>query len=278
MKYKIVADSCCDITKEMEEKLNVTIVPLTIEIDGIRYVDNEELNINELISAMRKSPNIPLTSCPSPNDYMETFKGEEDNIFVITLSGELSGSYNSAVLARDMYLEENEHKNIHIFNSYSACAGEALMALRLKELIDEGKDFDTIVKEMSNNVDDMKTLFILDKLDNLKKAGRLSYVKELIANALNIKLILGSNQEGTIKYYKKARGSKALGKMVDLMGEVGTVASNKALAIAHCNAYEKAVQLKEKIQEIYSFKEIIIVPTRGISTIYANEGGIVIAY
>lgn len=278
MKFKIIADSCCDLTKEMEKEIDVTIVPLTIEIDGVRYVDDDTLNIDDFLKVMRKSPNLPLTSCPSPNDYMEQFKGEEDNIFVITLSSELSGSYNSAVLAKEMYLEENEHKNIHIFNSYSACAGEALIAIRLRELIDEGKDFDTIVREMSEKIDDMQTIFVLEKLDNLKKAGRLSLVQELLINALNIKLILGSTNEGAIKSLKKARGSKALGKMVDLIGDFGTVTANKVLAIAHCNAYEKALQVKEKIQSIYPFKDVVIVPTRGISTTYANEGGIVLAY
>lgn len=278
MKFKIIADSCCDLTKEMEKEIDVTIVPLTIEIDGVRYVDDDTLNIDDFLKVMRKSPNLPLTSCPSPNDYMEQFKGEEDNIFVITLSSELSGSYNSAVLAKEMYLEENEHKNIHIFNSYSACAGEALIAIRLRELIDEGKDFDTIVREMSEKIDDMQTIFVLEKLDNLKKAGRLSLVQELLINALNIKLILGATNEGTIKSFKKARGSKALGKMVDLIGDFGTVTANKVLAIAHCNAYEKALQVKEKIQSIYPFKDVVIVPTRGISTTYANEGGIVLAY
>lgn len=278
MKFKIIADSCCDLTKEMEKEIDVTIVPLTIEIDGVRYVDDDTLNIDDFLKVMRKSPNLPLTSCPSPNDYMEQFKGEEDNIFVITLSSELSGSYNSAVLAKEMYLEENEHKNIHIFNSYSACAGEALIAIRLRELIDEGKDFDTIVREMSEKIDDMQTIFVLEKLDNLKKAGRLSLVQELLINALNIKLILGSTNEGAIKSLKKARGSKALGKMVDLIGDFGTVTANKVLAIAHCNAYEKAMQVKEKIQSIYPFKDVVIVPTRGISTTYANEGGIVLAY
>lgn len=278
MGFKLVVDSCCDLTQEMVEKMNATIVPLTIELDGERYIDDDTFNVEKYVELMKNSPSLPLTSCPSPNDYMEQFKGDEENIFVVTLSGELSGSYNSAVLGKEMFLEENKHKNIHIFNSCSATSGEVLIAIRLDELIKEGKDFNTIVDIMTKEVEEMQTLFILERLDNLKKAGRLSLVQELLVNALNIKLILGSTKEGNIKAFKKARGTKALTKMVELIGEAGEVNPNKILVISHCLAYDRALQVKEKAQEMYNFRDIIIVPTRGISTNYANEGGVVIAY
>ena len=125
----------------------------------------------------------------------------------------------------------------------------------------------------------MKTFFILESLDNLMKAGRISKIMGHIASALSIKPIMGGDENGTIKLIEKVRGSKrAFKRLVEVIGEQGEGFEDKILGIAHCNALDKAEELKKRIEEKYKFKEIIIVETAGLSTAYANDGGIIIAF
>lgn len=279
MKYKILADSSCDITDDMKRAMDATLIPLTMEVDGIRYVDDEHLDVSDYIAKMNASPVSPKSSCPSPDDYMNEMNVEAEGVFVVTLSSELSGSYNSAKLGADLFLEDHPDKKVHVFDSRSACAGEAAIALKLQECIESGMAFEEIETTVEAYITEMKTIFILEKLDHLEKAGRLSLLKATIANVLNIKLILTATDEGTIKMMDKARGTKkALSRMVELIGEVGKVSSDKILVIAQCNALDRANEVKELVQKTYNFKDVLIVATRGLSSNYANVGGIVLAY
>jgi DegV family protein with EDD domain len=279
MKYKIIGDSCCDVTQEMKERCNIAIAPLSLSLDGEEFIDNDNLDINEYLKKVANSPNVPKSACPSIYDYLEQFKGEQEWVFGVTLSSELSGSYNSAINAKEMFLEENRDKKAHIFNSRGASSMEVLIALKISELANAGKDFETIVEEVEAFIEEGKVLFVLDNIDTLEKNGRMSIMKAKIIRALNLKLILKGTQEGSIDMMGKARGiNKALKKMVHDMEKLGTISKNKTVAIAHCNAKERAEFVKNLIEEAYNFKEIIIVATKGISSTYANEGGVIIAY
>lgn len=155
---------------------------------------------------MKASPSSPKSACPSPDDYLKEFNGG-DNVFAVTISAELSGSYNSAELAKRLYLEENK-KDIEVINSRSASVGQTLIVMKIKELISEGYSFRSIVEKVNAFRSDMKTKFVLESLDNLKKSGRLSNIKALVANVLNIKPIMGATPEGTITKIDQARGIK----------------------------------------------------------------------
>jgi len=278
MAVKIVADSCCDLNEKLKEMLVVKHVPLTIQIDGEEYIDDASLNTNELIRKMKESENSPKTSCPPPNDFMKAYEGE-DSVFVVTLSSALSGSYNSAVLAKNMVLEEVSNKFIHVFDSFSASVGETLISMKIFELAKKNYDNLQIVEKVNEYIKEMKTLFVLESLENLVKAGRLSKVKGKIASMLSIKPIMGSTDEGNIKMVESIRGSKkALRRLVEVVGEQGEKLESKILGISHCNCLEKAIEFKEEIEKRYNFKDIIIVETAGISTVYANDGGIIIAF
>ena len=206
--------------------------------------------------------------------------GEAENIYVVTLSGKLSGSYNSAVLAANLYNEEHEDakKNIHVFNSKSASIGETIIGLKCQEYEEAGFSFEEVCEKTEEYISSMNTFFVLETLETLKKAGRLSNLKAFVANTLNIKPVMGSTKEGSIQQLSQARGmKKALSKMVDDMMAATKDCENRVLAIAHCNCPERAQYVKECIEKIANFKEILIVNTAGVSSMYANDGGVILA-
>mgnify|MGYP001059112928 CR=1 FL=1 len=277
MKFKIVADSSCDLNKELKEKLGIGLVPLKIDVESRTFVDDSSLEIDKLLDAMKKSKEPIRTSSPSPGDFLKQYeKGE--NVFVVTLSSALSSTYSNAVLAKNIALE-NSNKFIHVFDSLSASIGETLISLKIFDLIQENFSPTDIVKKVEEYIKEMKTFFILESLENLMKAGRISKVMGSIASVLSIKPIMGDDGDGTIRLVEKVRGSKrAFKRLVEIIGEEGDRLDDKILGIAHCNALSKAEDLKRMIEEKYKFKEIIIVNTAGLSTAYADDGGIIIAF
>jgi len=278
MDYKIVADSSCDLNEELKKKLNISLVPFKIDVEDKTFVDDEDMDTIELINAMKNSPNPIRTSCPSPGDFVKEFK-ESDNIFVITISSKLSGTYNAAVVAKEMIQEEYPEKFIHVFDSKSASIGETLIALKIKEAIDKGLNNMEVVEEVEKYINKCTTYFILESLDNLIKNGRISRTKGLIANVLNLKPIMGSTEDGEIKLVENVRGTKkAFKRLVEIIGESGVKFEERILAISHTNALEKAEGLKRDIESKYRFKEIILVKTAGLSSGYAYDGGIILVY
>jgi len=280
VKFKILADSCCDLNEELKKKLKISLVPFKIDVDDKSFIDDENLDTNKLIEAMKASPNPIKTSCPSPGDYLERYRDADvDNIYVITISKNLSGSYNSAVLAKNILEKDEPHKRVHVFDSKSASVGETLVALKIHELIEEKFSHSEIVEKVEKYIKEMKTFFILESLDNLIKNGRISKTKGLIANVLNLKPIMGSDGDGNIELVESVRGTKkAFKRLVELIGEKGEKLEEKVLAISHANALEKALELKEEIKQRYNFKDIILVKQAGLSTAYANEGGIILVF
>lgn len=278
MSYKIIGDSCTDLPPELKKDSDIVLVPLSIQIDNYNILDDETFNQIDFLKKMGESPNCPKSSCPSPDAYMEHFGGEED-IYVITLSSNLSGSYNSAILAKKLYLEENAMKNIAVIDSCSASVGQTLIAMKIKELYKEGKKFVEVVKEINEFRDNMNTKFVLESLETLRKNGRLSNLKAIICSALNIKPVMGATKEGTICKLDQARGiDKALKLMVDMILKDAVNSEEKCLGIAHCNNIDRAEFVKREIESRIKFKKIFITDTAGISTLYANDGGIIVSY
>ena len=255
MTIQILADSCCDLNEKIKEKYKIKIVPLKIFVDDKEFVDDETLNKEELIESMQRDNDSPKTASPSPQLFIEKFKDAEES-FVLTLSSKLSGTYQNANLAKSMILEEVNDKFIHVFDSLSASAGETIISIKIGELVEKGLEKNKIIERVNDYIDQMKTMFVLDSLDNLIKAGRLSKVKGKIASFFNIKPIMGSNGKGEIKLLEKTRGSKrALNKLVNLIGEQGEDLDQKIIGIAHCKALEKAEKLKKDIKNKYNFNE-----------------------
>ncbi len=277
MSAKIVADSSCDLNEELRKGMNISIAPLTLQIDDKIYIDDKDIDIIELMKSMRNSKNTPKTACPSPQSFLDLYKGEE-SIFVVTLSSALSGTYRSAKLAKQMFLEEVGNKFIHVFDSMSASIGETLVSLKISELIKRKCAEIEIVEKVNTYIKEMKTFFILETLDNLVKTGRITNLAAKVSSALSIKPIM-KEDKGHIKLHEKVLGAKrAFKRFVETIEEHGNNIEDKVLGIAHCNCIEKAIRFKEEVLKKYKFKDIIIVSTAGLSTVYANEGGLIIAF
>ena len=253
-------------------------MPLTIRVGSHTIVDDDTFDQGELLWRMKESETAPQSACPSPMQYLEAFDCGADDLYVVTLSALLSGSHNAAAQARSIWLEDHPGANVHIFNSCSASAGEVLVALKIQELAQSGMDFTTVVDQVSRYINEMQTYFVLETLDNLRKAGRLTRVQSIVTGALHIKLLMGATPEGEICKKGQAMSVKqALNKMVALMADdlkhVG-----KRLSIVHCNCLERAFYVKELAMKQCRFDEILVSDTGGIAPMYANDGGIVVAY
>ena len=277
MSYKIIGDSCTDLTDEMKKEGFVSLVPLTLSIEGEDFIDDETFDQKVFIDKMKASPECPKSACPSPERYMREFEGEEE-CYVVTLSGKLSGSYNSAVLARSMYLEEHPEAKIEIVDSQSASCGQMLIALKIRELKEKGLSFEEVQKKITEFRDNMKTKFVLESLENLRKNGRLTNMTAMICNVLSIKPVMAA-KEGEIIKIDQARGTnKALLRMIDYIVEDAKDVTFKTLGISHCNNRERAEFVKQEILKRVPFKECVIVNTAGVATLYANDGGIIVSY
>lgn len=276
--YKIIIDSCGELSEEMKTDDHFCSVPLELEIDGARIIDDDTFDQADFIRRVNASKKGPKSSCPSPERYMEAFEGEEENVYGVTLSANLSGSYNSAMLAVNLYKDEHSgNKNLHIFNSCSASVGETLIGLKVKECEEAGMSFEEVVKTVDAYIAEQNTFFVLESLETLRKAGRLSNIKAIVASTLNIKPVMGATPEGTIRQLSQARGmKKALSKMIQEMVAVTKNCENKILAIAHCNCPDRAQYVKGLVEQVAKFRDIIVVDTRGVSTMYANDGGIIL--
>ena len=278
MGFTIIVDSCCDLTPEMRTDPVFRVIPLTIRVEGQDYVDDDQLDTGLLLCAMRESQGPSSSNCPAPGDYLDAYRAAAGDIYVVTLSALLSGSHNSARQAAALFREEQPERNIHIFNSCSASAGEVALALKLRELAGSGLDFQEVVRQTDRTIREGNTLFVLENLDNLKKNGRLTRVQAMLTGALRIKLVMGSTPEGEIcKHAQALSVRQALSKMVELIcGDEHH--RGKTLVIAQCLCPERAQRLKELVEKSCDFSRILVTATRGLSSYYANTGGIVAAY
>ena len=278
----ILADSCCDLSPELLKKTQAKIAPLTITIDDTHYVDDGTVDIPPYLAAMKASKNPVRSACPSPDLYAEDTRATEGDCFIVTLSAKLSGSHNAASLGVQLAQEDMPEKKVHVFDSESASAGETYIALMIHDLIAAGKSFEQIVELVEEKIRSMHTLFVLDSLDNLVKNGRISRTVALLANVLSIRLLMSDDGHGAIKNISKARGIKgALGQMVETCRKhtEGLAAASQRLVISYCNCPERARQVRDMIREkCPAIGEIILTPTSALSSMYANDGGIVIAY
>ena len=278
----ILADSCCDLSPELLKKTQAKIAPLTITIDDTHYVDDGTVDIPPYLAAMKASKNPVRSACPSPDLYAEDIRATEGDCFIVTLSAKLSGSHNAASLGVQLAQEDMPEKKVHVFDSESASAGETYIALMIHDLIAAGKSFEQIVELVEEKIRSMHTLFVLDSLDNLVKNGRISRTVALLANVLSIRLLMSDDGHGAIKNISKARGIKgALTQMVETCRKhtEGLAAASQRLVISYCNCPERARQVRDMIREkCPAIGEIILTPTSALSSMYANDGGIVAAY
>lgn len=278
MSFHIVCDSCTDLTEEDLKKGCYTLVPLTLLVDGEEIIDDETFDQADFLAKVAASKEAVKSACPAPESYMEAYS-KADDIYVVTLSAELSGSYNSAVLGKNLYEEENGTKNIHVVNSRGAATTQVLIARKLNEYASQGMPFEEVVDKIEEYTTSLRTYFVLETLEVLRKNGRLSGLSATIAGALNIKPVMIGTRDGVIQKAAQARGmKKALAKMVEHMGSEGRDLTRRQFVISHCNCYERAVYVKELIKKHLHAEDVDIVDTKGVSSLYACDGGIIVSY
>lgn len=277
MSYKIIVDSCGELPERCKNDPHFESVPLSMQVDEYLIVDDETFDQADFLKKVAESPNCPKSSCPSPERYMEAYNCEAEHVYAVTLSGNLSGSYNSAVLGKNLYHEEYGDKKIHVFDSCSASVGETLIALKIEECEKAGMSFEKTVEAVTAYRNEQNTYFVLETLEVLRKNGRLSNLKAFVANALNIKPYMGATPDGQIIQLGQSRGiNRALKNMIDCFVNELKNSEEKIIAISHCNCPARAEMVKEEILKRVKVKDIFTIDTHGISSMYASDGGIIL--
>ncbi|MBQ9516993.1 MAG: DegV family EDD domain-containing protein [Eubacterium sp.] len=284
MSYRIIADSCCDKTAQMADWTNITFVPLTLEIGDYRILDDENFDQDDYIRRTLEYNDVAKTACPSPDAWATAFDCDEDELYVITITDKLSGTYNSALQGVELYKEEHPDstKKIHVFNSLATAGIECLTAEKIKALADAGEDFDTIVSTVEDFIVNHTALyFCLESLDVLKKNGRLFALAATVLKKLRLKLVFERTSEGNIKpAAQDIAMNRAIVKMANIIGEnvAGIDLADKRLIITHVCCEDKAKFVAEKIKAVAPFGDIEIVKASGLNSTYAANGGIIVSY
>ncbi|MDR1765984.1 MAG: DegV family protein [Lachnospiraceae bacterium] len=323
MKYRIVTDSCGDLTPELKRDGHFRTVPITLMVGKETVIDDESFDQAQFLRLLRETEECAKTACPSPERFMEVYDCDADMVFVVTVSKHLSGTYNSACVAKQMFEEAHgaavgdavhdvheelaympgdgpsgmlgekapreagehqsgadsprRHPRIAVIDSLSASSGELDLALSIRDWCEAGMDFETIERKANAMRDGLNTYFVIESLDTLRKNGRLSGIQAFFATALNIKPVMGADK-GTIVKRSQARGiTFALMKMCELVAKEVIEPEKKRLVIAHCNCMERAMTVKRELEKRVKFLETVITDTAGTATLYANDGGVVVA-
>jgi DegV family protein with EDD domain len=280
MAIRIVTDGSADLPKNIVEELKIIQVPLSVNFKNEQLTS--EMDSRDFYSKMKMESELPQTSSPAPYAFYERFQAvdEDDDIVCITLSSRLSGTYNNALIAKNMIEEEfgSESRQIHVIDSKNTSLGLGLLVYRAVQMCVDGCSLNELLDGIKGAIPDVKNYFVLDTLENVVKGGRLDRVRGAIAATLNIKLIMKASEEGTLEVLEKVRGSRnALRKMIEKFGGAAHHAEKRILGIAHSNCEEKAREILQTILAKYPFKEVIFTEMGPVIGVYAGEGAILVA-
>jgi DegV family protein with EDD domain len=274
MTYTLVADSCCDLTDSLRQEWGVTLVPLTLTLAEKSFTDDETLDLPAFMEQMHACKGRVGSAAPAPALYSEAF--DHGDAFAVTLSGNLSGSYGSAMIGKEM--AEEEGASVHVFDSRSAAAGEVLILVKLRKLIREGLEKSEIIARIEKFIQEMRTVFVLDSIDNLLKNGASTALRARSSPPCTSP-IMGADGSGNISLVGHVQGWKqAVKKLSDAIASDGRPTRGESLVITHCNNPSIAEELRNEIERRYEFSEILILPTRGLSSLYANDKGVIMAF
>ena len=272
-KIRIVTDSSCDLNKDIVEKYNIEIVPLNVAFGDDMYVDGE-IEKDEFYKMMANSPVLPKTSCPSPERFMRSYEGEADEILVITLASKLSGTYSTAVLAKNMFEEEYPNKKVTVIDTETGSIGQGLLIVKAAQLAEEGKSLDEIVNIIESIKKDVVFYGSLETLENAIKGGRINPLAGKIIGALNFKAIV-QIKDGVVKPIDKARGeSNSIKKVANYITSSIEDTKDKILCLMHANCPEKAHKLLSIIEKTHKFDEVYISEVGPVMGTYTSEGAV----
>lgn len=272
--FKIISDSSSDLLSLSTVPFGS--VPLKIITDQKEYTDNLELNVGEMINDLKKYNGISKSSCPNTQDWLDAF-GDSENVFCVTITSGLSGSYNSARLAVEEYLNENPNRKGFVIDTLSVGPESTLIIDKLCALINSGLDFEQIKEEIINYQKSTHLLFCLESLKNLANNGRVNSTVAKIAGILGIRIIGKASFVGTLELTHKCRGAaKAHSCIIENMLSEGY--SGGKVHIHHCENKDAADYIKSEIKARFPEAETVIRETRALCSFYAESGGLLIGF
>ena len=273
-KIKLITDGSCDLSHEVLNKFNINVVPLGVSFGEEHYTAGVDIDNKEFYAKMKESKELPKTFCPSPENFCKEYQCEEDKIIVIALSSKLSGTYNSASLARDLYLSEHKEKDIRVIDSMTGSIGAGLLLIKAAKMISEGKDIDEIVEAIENLKEKISFYGTLETLENAIKGGRINPLAGKIIGALNFKAIV-QIKDGVVKPIDKARGeSNSIKKVANYITSSIEDTKDKILCLMHANCPEKAHKLLSIIEKTHKFDEVYISEVGPVMGTYTSEGAV----
>ncbi len=273
-KLRIVSDSSADIMSL--DYADFAYSPLKIITAEREFVDDKNLDVEEMADFFQKYKDRSQTSCPNPGDWLEAF-GDADDIICVTLTSGLSGSYNSANIAKQLYELENEDKRVFVLDTLSAGAEITLIVHKIEEYVKDGMDYDAICKNIQNYIKHTGLVFMLKSLKNFANNGRVSPIIAKIAGLAGICIVGKASDEGTLEATHKCRGeARSLETIINDLKLLGF--QKGKVSIGHCQNETAAFQLKEMIKEKFQSVQIEIHKLRGLCSFYAEKGGLLVGF
>lgn len=274
MTYKIVSDSSSNLFDLSTTPYQT--VPLKIKIGQQQFVDQKGTDVYQMIEILASTNEKSTTSCPSIGEWLEAFQAYPE-LYVITISSNLSGSYNSACQAKQQYLEEHPDAKILVIDSLSTGAGMQLAIAKIVELKEKGVDFETVERKLADYLKKVELLFNLQSVKNLANNGRLNPVIAKLIGVLGIRLVGEASEQGTIEVIHKVKGEKvALKKLFERMLERGYQGGK--VCINHVFNEESAQHISQLIKQRFPQAEITISLTTALCSYYAEKGGLILGY
>lgn len=274
MKNKIVMDSSGDL--QVMEGTEFACVPLKIVTEGREFVDDATANVDEMIRYLRQYTGKASTACPGVGEYLEAF-GDAENVYCVTITSGLSGSYNAASIAAQTYMEQHPQRNVHVFDSLSAGPEMALIAEELQKLIAEGLDFSQIVRQVKEYQRKTRLIFSLESLHNLANNGRVPVAVAKVVGVLGLRLLGKASDEGKLQPNGKARGEKkVIPELMKKLQEMGYAGGK--LRISHCCNEKAAMDLKQAVLSRFARADVRYWPAKALCSFYAEAGGLLVGF
>ena len=274
MVWNIVSDSSCDLLQRdfSSDRVRFEVVPLRIQVGEREFTDNDGLVVPDLLAAMAEEKGPSSTACPSPAAFAKAFEAG-DRTVCFTISGNLSGTYNAAVMGREMVLEEHPEKEICVIDSRATAGAMVLLIRRARELMeaDTTGDFEGICAQLRLYQAALRTCFTLENFDNLIKNGRMRPLVGTLLHSLGIHVIADATPQGTIHVADKARGEAKTYKAITALMRESKDCAGAEVVISHCENMVGAGKLKEQILAELPVKSVEIIPCRGLTSFYARE-------
>ena len=271
---KIISDSSSNVFAL--EGANYSTVPMKVIAGEQEYIDTPELDVAGMVEYLKNHKGKSGSSCPNVQEFLDAFEGDED-VFGVTISSNLSGSYNAAKQAAEEFMAEHPGRKAYVFDTLSAGPEQIMIVEKIRDAIREGLDFEAIKEKVLDYANHTHILFCLESMMNLARNGRVNIAVAKIAGMLGIRVV-GDAENGQIIPLHKPRGEKkALQAILDMMVERG-IYDGATVRVAHCFAKRQAEALKALVLEKFPKCNFIIEPTTALCSFYAETGGLMIGF